>query len=396
VEIDIVNKEFKNEMNMMIISEAEAASISCHYELSHGNTSIKVEEGENYMVIDAGGGTTDISVHKIQNGLIRETIPQVGINVGSTKLDSNYLNLLDTKYQLHVHQLKKNCPKEYFKLLNNWIKAKETNDESLAPELTPSIIKGKLSPAGAENVVDQRLNLSEEDVGEIYKETIERIIGDVEKILSELKDKNEKCKFMFLVGGLGQSKILLKTLKKKFEDKIEIIVPKSTGSSVLKGAVICGKDPHYVRYRKMRVTLGIEVSIKFNQDIHFDEENEVIYENGDFVLPKRFKALVIRGDDLIYGHRVRRSFIVPEEGDKLNINFYKTPYAISEGKIEDSYFKIRHVYTMEVDISHSPRPNDICVDVIFQSDDIIFEVGDEKGEKQSFNIHAVKSSRFFL
>jgi molecular chaperone DnaK (HSP70) len=69
-----------------VITEPEAAAISC---MSNGNLSL--EKGSLFMVVDAGGATIDITVHKVleERGLM-EAVATRGRLAGSKLVDQEF------------------------------------------------------------------------------------------------------------------------------------------------------------------------------------------------------------------------------------------------------------------------------------------------------------------
>lgn len=62
---------------MILALEPEAAALYCR----HDKKELQFKKGTKYMVVDCGGGTVDIAVHKIDDeGPIRNLINQSIIN----------------------------------------------------------------------------------------------------------------------------------------------------------------------------------------------------------------------------------------------------------------------------------------------------------------------------
>lgn len=69
-----------------------------------------------FMLVDAGGGTVDVTVHKIDNGKLKEVVPPSGDAWGSGKVDEEYGTFLE---RLFGTELRKGS-EDWLMVMNNF------------------------------------------------------------------------------------------------------------------------------------------------------------------------------------------------------------------------------------------------------------------------------------
>ncbi|CAG2202369.1 unnamed protein product [Mytilus edulis] len=119
--------------NLFLALEPETASIFCQYlstEKLKGSEPgfTMTSEGTEYMVVDLGGGTADITVHrKVANGRLKELHRAIGNDCGGTAIDKRFFELFEEIVGKTVlNSLKRECPLAYFDLVREFESKKRT------------------------------------------------------------------------------------------------------------------------------------------------------------------------------------------------------------------------------------------------------------------------------
>ncbi|CAG2232442.1 unnamed protein product [Mytilus edulis] len=318
------------ENNLKIALEPEAASIHSQYlptkkligAEKQGFT--MTEPGTKYMVVDLGGGTADITVHKkLSNGGLEELKHATGNDCGGTSVDGHFFQILTqivggplikifqeedpegyldifrefevVKRTIHPSKTGKVNFSIPFVSLNE--KCKTHLGETLSEVLLSSPFKDSISFRGDKMRIDVEL------MKNIFKPSIDNITSLIQSILDSdvLIDVSQ----ILLVGGFSECLLIQDAIKTKFPNK-KIIVPEEAGLSVLKGAVLFGHRPFYIESRKMKYTYGIELKDHFDSSEH-DIKRLVVVDGVEYC-DKIFEKLVTINETVPVGSIINRSY----------------------------------------------------------------------------------------
>ncbi|KAK3611636.1 hypothetical protein CHS0354_021876 [Potamilus streckersoni] len=254
--------------NLMIAFEPEAAAFACKYislTTMSGETNSKsfsdIDPGSYYMVVDLGGGTADVVIHKKLGGnKVKEVLRPSGGPWGGTAVDSKFIQFIIKiagapvfkKFQEKSHI-------DYIDFLREF-EAKKRNFHQDAKTKVYLRISGDLSC------------ICKEETGKDFKEAIQetkyaskvKFIGDKavfdpeifdeffsgvsDEIINHIKNliatpEGSKVSIILLVGGFTQSPYIQNAIKKKFEQKEKhVLIPNEPEISVLKGAIIFARQ----------------------------------------------------------------------------------------------------------------------------------------------------------
>ncbi|WAR26406.1 HS12A-like protein, partial [Mya arenaria] len=267
--------------------EPEAASIWCET-LDVDTRAALAGAGTQYMVIDLGGGTADISIHeKNQDGTLKEIHQPTGGPWGGIYVDANYLKFLENIFgKQAITALKTEDMADYFdiirefeikkKTLNKQIKGKFTfkissTTKKLSKKLTGQNLEQRLGSLGyGESVIVKRdkLRVEPEIVRTWFDGPIDNIIGHVQNLLRE--STLRAVQTVVLVGGFGESAYVQERMRAAIPDK-RLIVPAEADLAVLKGAVRFGHNPAIITSRVMKYTYGVEANCQYDEKIHSED-----------------------------------------------------------------------------------------------------------------------------
>ncbi|KAI7390590.1 actin-like ATPase domain-containing protein [Hortaea werneckii] len=232
-----------------MISEPEAAAVYALQAIQPNDLSV----GQNFVVVDAGGGTVDLITYSIQ-GLNPLRLEEVLRGSGGC-CGAAFLNLAFEKFVQ-----KKLGNKAFIELRLNkpqtWLTALKCFEDSVKVDFNPADdtvffipLPGVMSNARA---------------------GIER--GFLR--MSHVYELGQKVHALILVGGFGQSEFLATCLRKRFTERapaIEVLQPVHARTAVVRGAVLRGLEgKELVLSRKARRHYGVVVNRPFDEKVHSD------------------------------------------------------------------------------------------------------------------------------
>lgn len=279
---------------LIIALEPEAASIYCKQlpveRLEGANTNSVFPPGSKYLVLDAGGGTVDITVHEIvQNGYLHELERASGGDWGGISVDNAFKNTLAeivTEELLASYNYKH--PSDYIELfmsfetgkrrcgrgqdLNSFITLKIPTTlfqeclETLTTDLITLINKSRFK--GDFILKSNYLKISLISFKRFFLPACDGTIKHIKELFQspKVKDVNK----ILMVGGFSESYILQEAIRNAFPD-CQVIVPIEAGVAVLRGAVLFGFSPNTVNTRIAKHTYGVDMNAIFNPKIKYTE-----------------------------------------------------------------------------------------------------------------------------
>ena len=254
-----------NMSNVVIVLEPEAASLCVQ-----GQNGAQVEAGDVVLVLDCGGGTVDLVTHQVQaNGTVKELVAGSGECCGASYVDTNFVELMQLKYQDVFTDWAVNKPKDVLRLRRNWLAAKINFGSTRARRVLMDIPPSLQSALEAANLMDADddgdLEPSEVEMKSVFDPLVDRILV---LAAAQFEASDPSPTKLLLVGGFAASPYLQQRVREAFEERVEVIVPPTPGAAVVKGAVIYGLQPHAIQGRVMRRTFGVEVARTFKASRH--------------------------------------------------------------------------------------------------------------------------------
>lgn len=264
---------------LTICLEPEAASLLCRHlpvekTLGREKSLASFKAGTVYIVLDAGGGTIDITVHQIKrSGEIRELHKASGGDWGGTKVDNAFEHFLGELVGKEVvSKFKDSHMEDYIELFRNFeIKKRETslnNNAKVTLRLPLSFFETvtKISSRTLQEciiktkyremltVMGDKVRMDVDVMRSFFDDSVRNTLQHVEMLLGQ--PKVHDCSAIVMVGGFSESPILQEAVREKFSN-LKIIVPDEAGLAVLKGAVIFGHNPKTIAERVCKFTYGV-------------------------------------------------------------------------------------------------------------------------------------------
>ncbi|XP_034316125.2 heat shock 70 kDa protein 12B-like [Magallana gigas] len=316
--------------------EPEAASIYCQHMYlvdkkdgsSDEDDTFKrsVEKGQKYMVVDLGGGTADITVHKrTADGTLEELYPATGGPLGGTSVDSEFEKIFEEIAGKDIlKSFAEESMEDYLAMLRDFEAKKRDSsganksdsldaNKSDGPAQDPKVriviplklnnyirerIPGGISKAlqmsnykGSITYNNYKLCLKLPIFQNLFQNAIAGIIKCVAKVLAN-KDFDD-VKNIIMVGGFSECKFVQAALREKFKTR-DFIIPADAGLAILKGAVYFGHLPNAISRRAARYTYGIQICRKFKPGE--DPEHKKITVGGMERCKDVLHPLVKRGE----------------------------------------------------------------------------------------------------
>ncbi|XP_063406077.1 heat shock 70 kDa protein 12A-like [Mytilus trossulus] len=359
---------------LLIALEPEAASLYCQdlpIEKLQGADKgyCMTEEGTRYMVVDNGGGTTDITIHqKLTKGSLEEICRASGGDCGGISVDNSF-------YQIFVKLLgapllkimKEKDPSAYLDIFRELEAIKRTVDKTNQDNVTMSIPRAfldeickkhlhedfeaviKASPYKSRMKVRfDKLRMETDLIKNLFKEPSEKII---QLITDALNNKyTDLVSVILLVGGFSDCKIIQDEIKAKFP-KMRVIVPEEAGLAVLKGAVLFGHRPEQIVSRIVRYTYGVQYRPRFNPSIH-DPARQVVTHG----IPRcidAFDIFVEIDSKVKLGSKIRKEFATSREFQEfVSFPVFQTIQRSPKYTDEDS---CTHIGTLRLAIPNPSR-----------------------------------------
>ncbi|XP_062593914.1 heat shock 70 kDa protein 12A-like isoform X2 [Saccostrea cucullata] len=256
--------------------------------------------GSSYTIVDAGGGTIDITTHEVlEDGSVKELFQSSGGDWGGTKVNDRIMELFeDVLGTQTMSELKQNQQLDILELERNI----ETAKRSLSTHRRKMTIT---IPAG---ILDQYKKNHHADLSSVKSASL-RDGRTIEFTFNSGKlrlDHDSSCSFfepsiisicdhlrdmfqmsagqgidtIIMVGGFANCSFLIRKILTEFPDK-HVLVPEEAEWSVLKGAVIFGHDPWLIKQRRSRYTYGAKCKKLFKEGEHDpdkkEEENDKVF-----------------------------------------------------------------------------------------------------------------------
>ncbi|XP_045203853.2 heat shock 70 kDa protein 12B-like [Mercenaria mercenaria] len=289
--------------------EPEAASIFCRQlelfadDCESGSTLSSLKVGSKYLVLDAGGGTIDITVHEVASSHgVKQVVTSGGNIKGGNTVNREFERFLIETISMEKYNRFKDCYRgDWLYILSNFEAQKKSFDPKKDKTVTirfPATLKEVFEERDTHGTVFEKLKhkLQKKSIEDAVKRTsfgkdtevkrdkiifsvnsfqlffstaISDTIKQVQKQLNNVPEGS--ISVILMVGGFSECSSLQQAVKDTFSS-IPVIVPTEASTAVLKGAVIYGHNPPIVSERVVRYTYGVSTTVAFIQGVHPDEK----------------------------------------------------------------------------------------------------------------------------
>ena len=328
-----------NPDRLSLALEPESAAIYSQHVTSQQASGHGVDvEGKiptRYMVIDAGGGTIDISVHHEVNGGIEVVNTPSGNAWGGTMVNEQFSQLLqniveDDEFKKFLSsgddKSRAKSRAALTKIIYRDFEGQKvvfgdgsTTDNGIAVELDNCFVKfygDDLITKGA-----SRLGIECEDNTLYIPNSMveEKLMSRVvEEFISCTKAALDKCKgdieTIYLVGGFGGCKYIFDKIDEAINPHkaIQVIMPINPSLAIAAGAVMWRENPDMIRGRKVDATYGIGASIRYKDSQH---DFSKAYRNDEGVYRVDVLKVILRRGDMASAEKIFTSKMTPSSQD---------------------------------------------------------------------------------
>ncbi|XP_060596890.1 heat shock 70 kDa protein 12A-like [Ruditapes philippinarum] len=330
--------------HLLIALEPEAASIFCRHlpvDKAEGEEEVSLasmKAGTKYMVVDAGGGTVDITFHQvIVDDKLREIHKASGGAWGGTRIDDEYEKFLDSLFgQDIMKKFQKQNMDDYFDMMRAFeikkrdLKLKGANkvtirippslidivQENRGKQLKDIITESKYN--GNITYVSGKIRVYPELLIALFKDTVAKIIKHMNSLLQE--EKCHDCSTIVLAGGFAESYILQEAIRDAFKG-MRLIIPNGTGLVVLKGAVIFGHRPATIVERVCRYSYGLKGSHRTSEECKHPPTKTTEGKDGIKRCKNLFKIYARCGETVELTEERSTYLGCPRYDDQTNIGY---------------------------------------------------------------------------
>lgn len=325
----------KGEENLVLLHEPEAAAIFAQIKVKDprfSQFSPLLADRDIFMVLDAGGGTTDITIHKCmkrEGGAVRmeEATWAEGASLGSTQLDTEFLSFFRSevgekaydewiKTPLGAQELlmvlgqweslkcafgRDENSAQPQKGLKSWLIAKtrflQGDDEddwrvTVPPSLHARMTKEDRSRLDVEYGGSDSVAISGSVMQGFFDPTVDEIVALCNRQIERASEitKGINVNKILLVGGLCTSPYVQARIQEgikpsKGAKPPKIIVLDTPYAAVMQGGAIFGADPSVIRARRMRYTYGVMMASPYvegdpTESKFWHKERKVFYSHN--------------------------------------------------------------------------------------------------------------------
>ncbi|XP_066029961.1 heat shock 70 kDa protein 12A-like isoform X1 [Pocillopora verrucosa] len=335
---------------VIIALEPEAAAVYCRdrklREFVEGNGDQVVKDTlvpakTQYLVIDNGGGTMDITAHEIEEGdTINEIFHATGGDYGGTKVDKEFEDHLDKIFgKIFMDEFRRAHPSDWLELMNDF-EVKKRSDRVMTGEITrirlPANFINLLRHESAANynaIIKKHLGKDYDDkevkiskdylclgprtMKSLFQPAIASIVDHLKGLLK--KKELREVKLLFLVGGFSESPLLQARIREVFNGKYNILIPNDAQTAVVKGAVMFGKRPDIVVERCLSETYGTDIYQDFITGYH--DMNKLVLVEGVPKCKDIFSILAKENEKVKIGHYKETFKYKPVRSSQTKIGF---------------------------------------------------------------------------
>ncbi|XP_031604821.2 heat shock 70 kDa protein 12A-like [Oreochromis aureus] len=339
--------------NLIIALEPEAASAWCMKLPADGfitqnrdGGSLDQCPGTQFIVVDCGGGTIDITVHEVLvGGALKELHKASGNDLGGQTVDRKFKEFLREIFSYGVwDEYERNYPSEVQRIMYDFMFLKQVDDDvqivcpynlGTLAQRRQDVEKFFESVRGA-SWDDGFIKISKEKLRSFFAESLKGITDSLREILK----KHLNIEYILLVGGYAESQILRQHVIDQFGDQCKVLCPFRPQEAIVNGAVMLGKNPALVASRKSVFMYGFADSEKFDPSKHKKEKTFVV--QGEEFCGDIFRKLVEKGEDVDWDETRELTFNVLEAKEyhaHVRIRIYRTerrnPLYVDEEGLEE-------------------------------------------------------------
>lgn len=398
---------YTDERQLLLALEPEAAAICCKASEAVANCD-DLKPGVQYMILDCGGGTVDVTVHRINSdSTLKESMAPSGGPWGSTYIDEEFVKVVCEIFPAAaIQSFKQMHPIEWAETMTAFEIQKinlSSADNSKSYHIRlPYSLDGYLQDQvgqsvsfylneynkriGNNNGISFRrglLVLSHDVMMSLFMPVLNRTIDHVKQVMSKVG----AVRFLFLVGGFVESEVLLTEIEKVFGEgtsyNCKVVRPHNASMAVLQGAVMYGLKPRTISIRIAKHTYGIAAMHPWDESVHARDNRKKIMKEGRAYCDWIFSKFITAGEEIPSDKRIQRTFSpVTSDQTSMSINVFASPKSNPSYTDEEGCAKVAAL-TVEMPVIHGGTNRNVQVAMLFGDTEIIVEALDETTGKRT-------------
>ncbi|KAM0346552.1 hypothetical protein ACHAO7_011748 [Fusarium culmorum] len=328
---------------LSFVPEPEAAALASICERGED-----LNEGDVFVICDAGGGTVDLISYKVESTepiTLQEAVVGSGGLCGGIFIDQEFQRICKARLGRSWSSLSQTGILEIMK--DEWEHGIKrhfkpvTSSKEFVVKIPAEAFKG----SGASNmndsskkpiIKDGRIHFTSDNIGETFQKSFSSISDLLDKQIDQAKKSKCPVKGIILVGGLGCSPYLQEYLKTKYRRK-NIDVLQTDGmkprTAICRGAVYKGlidgseaaasasqpsvrgtrallenKSPVTVTSTISRLSLGVSYRTEFDEDIHNEKDKYWDHDEESYQVAGLLDWYIKKGQNVQKHQPVKRSF----------------------------------------------------------------------------------------
>jgi molecular chaperone DnaK (HSP70) len=331
----VESTDANDDAHLLLIHEPEAAAVCC-IQNTVTNTPVAnatesnpfasagppIPEGSVVLIIDAGGGTIDVTVHKVERGLLKEKTIRGGGKFGSEMLDKAFWEVLDKEFGKDLMtEYKENFKLDCFRLNEEWCNQKlkirdigKLVNVQISPSLISTLENANITSTKIRKGTQMAIKLTGQDVTDIYTTVMDSVISLIKDQVEQVKllPRFQEINYTYIVGGFGSCVALQNRIKMEFsQSELGVITcPVAPENAIMSGAAIVGINSEFIKARRSTMTYGIQT----NKACHLGEipgaESACI--RGEFVYTGVLDKYVIAGAEVLPERPVTKIYKVSD------------------------------------------------------------------------------------
>jgi hypothetical protein len=329
-----------NPMKMRLCLEPEGAALQCFSQIEFDAKQDFLHKGDAFMMCDLGGGTADISVHRIATFDRRtrvvefeEVHPPSGGDWGGRVVNRNLMDAvleptMRDKYPLLASSSKLTYMTADLEELKRSFSSSGDESLRLHVESILGLLDTKFTSSGEIMVTKKHIKFPSKLIKTAFDAVLDPIIRQVQNLLVTLKDEDIKC--VMLVGGMCANDYVYTTITEFMSSRfpsVKVFRPPRCGMAVVLGATRVAVDDGEGCFgaRIARATYGLSLYNRKNTS------------------KSLFSTLVNRGESLrdVEAKSKLKPFgpymPVTEEQTSVSMEFYETDANPSKGEVVPEY-----------------------------------------------------------
>ncbi|KAF6255352.1 hypothetical protein COO60DRAFT_227757 [Scenedesmus sp. NREL 46B-D3] len=355
---------------VVLVHEQEAAALTACCDPLKALPCLRAIPGDVWVVLDAGGGTVDIAMHRIEQGAtpgqshLSEVLRALCLLNGSTMLDNMAEEALfkplfgdrpDEYYRWRSEQRQ-----DYLDLMDAWeiVKLRFDGSTSCSISLNFSLINALQQVVPPVTIPSRgRLILDAQQMRQlVFDPVVDPIVGNLHGLLSQERasDGRNGAAVLVMAGGFGSNMYLRERVMQVCGYLLEErpVTPGDANKAVVLGNTIHLQRPDTISARCSRYTYGVNAMRPATAECH--QRGHVCKDaKGNLLCSDHFRPLVRVGDVVRVDEFSGPLNVFPAPGNNTaSVDIWVTPHRDASHITEP---KMRMLGTVRIDVRKAAR-----------------------------------------